>query len=105
VTSQFSGTFKLAHGTVTIPAVAFDVPGSIVRLSGAYQLAPETLDFSGTLFMDVKISETTTGLKSLLLKAVDPLFKRAGGGSAIPIKISGRRSDPSFGLDKGRVFK
>jgi hypothetical protein len=105
VTSQFSGTFKLAHGTVRIPAVAFDVPGSIVRLSGAYQLAPETLDFSGTLFMDVKISETTTGLKSLLLKAVDPLFKRAGGGSAIPIKISGRRSDPSFGLDKGRVFK
>ena len=39
------------------------------------------------------------------LKVVDPLFKTAGGGSAIPIKIVGTRDQPSFGLDKRRVFK
>ena len=73
-------------------------------MSGRYNLAPETLDFSGTVLMDAKISQTTTGFKSLLLKLADPFFKRAGGGSAIPIKISGRRSDPDIGLDKGRIF-
>jgi len=104
VPSNFAGTFTLARGTLTIPGVAFNTPGSIIRLSGKYRLKPETLDFAGTLLMDAKVSQTTTGWKSLLLKIVDPLFKRPGGGSAIPIRISGRRSDPSIGLDKSRIF-
>jgi hypothetical protein len=104
VASNFAGTFKLARGTLSIPSVAFDTPGSVVQLSGRYHIEPETLDFAGTLFMNAKLSETTTGFKSLLLKIVDPFFKRPGGGSAIPIKITGRRSDPDIGLDKGRIF-
>ena len=84
--------------------MTFDVPGSLVDLAGTYDIVPETLNFKGTLFMDAKVSETTTGIKRLLLKLVDPLFRRDGGGSAIPIKITGTRSDPSFGLDKGRLF-
>ena len=55
--------------------------------------------------MDATVSQTTTGFKRLLPRGVDPLFKRAGGGSAIPIKITGTRNSSSFGLDKGRVFK
>jgi len=104
VASQFEGTFTLAGGTVTIPAVTFDMRGSIVRLTGTYDLIPETLDFAGTLFMDVKVSQTTTGFKSLLLKIADPLFSREVGGSAIPIKITGNREAPKFGLDTGRVL-
>ena len=46
----------------------------------------------------------TTGYKSLLLKPIDLIFKRDGGGSAIPIRITGTRREPAFGLDKGRVF-
>jgi hypothetical protein len=67
-------------------------------------LRPETLAFKGTLLMDAKISETQKGFKRVLLKMIDPLFKKDGGGSAIPIKIEGKRSDPSFGVDKGRIF-
>jgi hypothetical protein len=104
VTSKFEGRFKLGDGALAIPSVTFDVPGATVQLVGAYALVPETIDFKGTLFMDVKVSDTTTGIKHLLLKVVDPLFKRDGGGSAIPIKITGTRDDPSFGLDRGRVF-
>ena len=51
------------------------------------------------------ISETVGGFKGVLLKVVDPLFKGENGGSAIPIQISGRRDNPTFGLDKGRIFK
>jgi hypothetical protein len=105
VASDFTGSFRLANGVLTIPSVAFDVPGAVVRLSGTYGLTSETLDFRGTLFMDARLSETVTGFKSLLLKAVDPLFRGENGGSAIPIRISGRRSNPSFGLDKGRIFR
>src|SRR4051812_38234395 len=63
VSSAFNGRFKLANGTLRIPIVAFDVPGSIVRLSGTYDLTSEALDFSGTLLMAAKISETTRGIK------------------------------------------
>jgi hypothetical protein len=104
VTSKCEGAFKLAGGRLDIPKVSFDVPGALVQLAGTFVLEREAIDFKGTLFMDAKVSDTTTGIKHVLLKIVDPLFRRDGGGSAIPIKISGTRANPSFGLDKGRLF-
>ena len=105
VLSNFSGRFTLADGRLSLPDLTFGVPGATIRLAGGYALKPGTLDFHGTMLMDAKISETTTGFKSLLLKAVDPLFNRNGGGSAIPFAITGTRKDPSFALDYHRVFK
>ena len=106
VASDFQGRFKLADGRLALPEVTFAVPGARVELAGVYALKAETLDFKGQLLLDAKISQTTTGFKSLLLKVVDPLFaQKDGSGSAIPIKISGSRNAPDFGLDVRRVFK
>lgn len=105
VTSDFEGRFKLVDGVLELPEVRFGVPGAVVQLAGRYALRAETLDFRGRLFMDAKVSQTTSGLKSLLLKVVDPLFRGKRGGSALPIKVTGTRKDPQFGLDVRRVFK
>jgi hypothetical protein len=106
VVSNFQGKFTLANGRLILPELTFDVPGAKVQLAGGYALQAESLDFKGQLLLDAKISETVTGIKSVLLKAVDPLFKQKdGSGSAIPIKIDGSRSAPAFGLDVRRVFK
>jgi hypothetical protein len=105
ILSNFSGRFRIGHGRLELPQLTFDVPGAQVLLSGTYALKAETLDFRGTLLMDAKVSQTQKGFKSLLLRMVDPLFNRPGGGSAIPIKINGPRNDPRFGLDVGRLFK
>jgi hypothetical protein len=106
VVSNFQGKFKLANGQLILPELTFEVPGAKVQLAGGYALEAEALDFKGQLLLDAKISETVTGIKSVLLKAVDPLFKQKdGSGSAIPIKIAGSRSAPAFGLDVRRVFK
>ena len=51
--------------------------------------------------MDAKLSETVTGFKSLLLKMVDPFFRK-DGRTVVPLKISGTRGDPQFGLDVRR---
>jgi hypothetical protein len=104
VPARFGGQFRLHAGRLEIPTAAFDVPGSRLEFNGAYDLVPETMNFRGTLYMNVKLSETTTGLKALLLKAADPFFRRQGGGSAIPIKITGTRNEPVFGLDKAHVL-
>jgi hypothetical protein len=103
VTSTFAGHFVLKDGTLALPAVSFDVPGAVVELTGRYALGRETLAFAGELSMDAKLSQTTSGFKSFLLRAVDPLFRR-GGRTVVPIRITGTRDQPSFGLDVKRVF-
>lgn len=106
VASDFQGKFKLDNGRLAIPNLTFAVPGAKVQLAGVYALGPEALAFKGELLLDAKISQTVTGVKSLLLKAIDPLFKQKDGtGSSIPIKIEGTREAPDFGLDVKRVFK
>lgn len=101
---DFAGQFRLDEGRLSIPAVAFDIPGAGVRLAGYYNLKQEDMDFRGSLLTDAKVSQMTSGWKSWLLKVIDPLFGRDGGGSSIPIKVTGTRKAPSFGLDTSRVF-
>jgi hypothetical protein len=104
VASHFSGRFKLADGQLALSTLTFNVPGALIELSGQYSLAREALAFNGSLFMDAKVSQTTTGWKSIMLKVVDPLFRK-DGRTVIPIKISGTRNEPSFGMDVRRVFR
>jgi hypothetical protein len=103
VGSDFSGRFKLGDGRLTLNKLTFDVPGAIVELDGGYGLRTEVLSFSGNLYMDAKVSQTVSGWKSLLLKIIDPFFRK-NGKTVVPIKIAGTRDKPQFGVDKGRVF-
>jgi predicted nuclease with RNAse H fold len=63
------------------------------------------MDFAGTLALDAPLSKTTTGIKSLLLRAVDPLFRRGDVGTLVPIKIAGSVEKPEFGVDVKRVLR
>jgi hypothetical protein len=47
----------------------------------------------------------TTGIKHVLLKPVDPLFRRDGSGTVLPIRIGGTRGTPSFKLELGQALK
>jgi hypothetical protein len=105
VVANFQGRFKLADAVISLPDLAFEAPGARVQLAGQFAPKRETLAFKGQLLMDAKVSQTVGGIKGMLLKVVDPIFRKAGGGSAIPIKIGGTVKEPSFGLDVRRVFK
>jgi hypothetical protein len=104
VASDFQGRFELRDGVLRMPTLVFDIPGAAVKLRGHYALRRETLDFAGNLYMDAKVSQTVTGWKSMLLKMADPLF-RENGKTVVPVKITGTRSAPAFGMDVGRIFK
>jgi hypothetical protein len=96
--SQLKGNFVLDNGVITFRGLTFSVTGAEVALNGKYGLDKEDLDFYGKLRMQAKISQTTTGAKSFVLKAVDPFFRK-NGQTEVPIKITGQRDHPSFGLD------
>jgi hypothetical protein len=46
-----------------------------------------------------KLSKGSTGVKSVLFKAVEPFLKKKNGGEIVPIKMGGTFSHPSYGLD------
>ena len=104
VVSNLRGRFKLAKGALTFSELTFAVPGSTVRLHGSFDLHSETMNFQGELLTDATLADMTSGVKSLLARLAQPLFRRKGGGTRLPIRISGPRSKPEFGLDFGRVF-
>jgi hypothetical protein len=79
----------------------FEIPGTQAEMTGKYSLDGTTFDFHGLLKTDAKLSQMTTGWKSILLKPVDPFFHKNGSGAEIPFKITGTRSEPHFGLDFG----
>ncbi|MGH9352739.1 MAG: AsmA-like C-terminal region-containing protein [Terriglobia bacterium] len=103
--SNFKGHFVLLNGVMSFSDLAFDVPGASVTLHGTYGLISEELNFRGTLRLQAKISQTTTGIKSLLLKAADPLLKGKHAGTVVPIRITGKRQHPSFGVQYGKLLK
>jgi hypothetical protein len=98
--SQLKGRFILRDALITFRSLSFEVEGAAVQLNGTYALKTEQLEFHGQLLLDAKLSQTTTGVKSILLKAVDPFFRKEGK-TVLPIKITGTRDKPSFGLDLG----
>jgi hypothetical protein len=104
VASDMRGSFRLEGGVMSLSYLSFSVPGAEVRLKGTYGLVNERIDFRGELRTEAKVSEMTSGVKSLFLKLLDPLFEKRGSGAVIPIRIGGSADSPTFGLDVGRVF-
>jgi hypothetical protein len=101
VASDLRGNFRFGDGVVTFNNLGFAVQGASLHLDGTYNLDSTAMDFHGDLLLQAKLSQTTTGAKSFFLKAADPFFKGKNGGTDLPIKITGTKDHPTFGLDKG----
>jgi hypothetical protein len=98
VASEMNGKFRVSNAVAHFANLKFGVPGALVDLSGDYNLNDGALDFRGKLILQAKLSQTQTGVKSFFLKAIDPFFKGKDAGAVLPIKISGTRQNPAFGL-------
>lgn len=104
VVSNVSGRFVLNNAVLSFSELRFGVPGATVQLAGTYDLRNEQLAFAGDLLLDASLPDMMSGFKSLLARAAQPFFRRPGGGSRLPIRISGPREKPVFGLDVRRAF-
>ncbi|CAN5594214.1 hypothetical protein BH10ACI4_BH10ACI4_29230 [soil metagenome] len=105
VTSQIKGQFVMGGGKFVFTNLAYALPGANVHLDGVYSLDGNEFDFHGKVRTEAKVSQMVASRwKSWLLKPVDPFFKGKDGqgGAEIPVKITGTKSEPKFGLDLGR---
>jgi hypothetical protein len=99
IESDMKGDFELGDSKLTFSALNYKLPGADINLTGVYSLDGNEFDFHGKARLDAKVSQMMTGWKSILLKPVDPFFSKHGAGTEVPIKITGTRSEPKFGLD------
>jgi hypothetical protein len=100
VHSQMVGQFVMEAGKLSFSKLDYTLPGATVELTGEYSLDGQQFEFEGKMRTDAKVSQMVASKwKSILLKPVDPFFKKNGAGAEIPVKISGTRSAPKFGLD------
>jgi hypothetical protein len=96
--SQLRGDFRLRRAVLTLRDLGFQVPGAKVALHGTYGLRSQALDFHGKVQLQAKPSQMVTGFKSVLLRPFDH-FLRKNGVTKLPIKVTGKRDHPAFGLD------
>jgi hypothetical protein len=101
VNSEMNGTFNLSDALISFSQLQFRIPGTEVGLTGTYSLDGNEFDFHGKARIDAKLSQMVTGWKSILLKPVDPFFSKNGAGTEIPVKVTGTKSEPHFGVDFG----
>jgi hypothetical protein len=97
------GSFQLADGVVTLPALDYTVPGAAIQLKGTYGVEGGALNFTGSAKLEATVSKLVGGWKGLLLKPADRYFKKDGAGTVVPIRIEGTREQPQFGIDFSRM--
>jgi hypothetical protein len=105
VLSAVRAGFTLRDGEIRFSTLSFHVPGAAIHLKGAYGLYTEQIDLRGIARLQAKVSQTMTGWKRIALKPADPFFSKRGAGTLLPIKITGTRQKPEFGLDRGSKQK
>lgn len=101
VPADLRGVFTLKNGALAFSLLHFLIPGTHVDMTGNYTLDGKVFDFRGKARLAAEVSQMTTGWKSILLKPVNPFFRKDGVGTEIPIKITGTEGAPHFGLDFG----
>jgi hypothetical protein len=102
VVGNLKGHVVLKDAIATFSDLSFSVPGALAHVHGTYGLLTEQVNFHGTLQVDNKLSKGSKGMKSFLLRFVEPFLKKKNAGEIVPIKIAGTFSHPSYGLDLGQ---
>ena len=104
VRPSMGGDFSLASAVLDISKLHFEMPGAAIDVAGKYSLDGNRFDFAGTASTTATASQMLTGWKSLLAKPFDKLLEKNGAGVEVPITISGTRSAPKFGVDRGKLI-
>ena len=105
VASRMAVKFSLSRGIFTYEGLNFRVKGADIQLAGTHSLRSKELDLNGVALLNATVSQTQTGVKSLLLKPFDPLFRKGGAGTRLVIKVAGTQDQPKVGLDFGKTIK
>jgi len=96
VLANLRGHVVLRQGIAMFSNTSFEVPGAKAQVAGKVNVINERLDLEGHLAMQAELSKTETGIKSVFLKLLDPIYKKRRAGSVVPLSITGTYDHPQF---------
>lgn len=99
VLSLVHGNIQVRHGTAAISSGSFQVTGADAAVHGTYNLLNQQVDLHGTLDTRGNLSDTTTGFKAVVVKAITPMFKKRGATRIVPFDITGSYGKTTVGVD------
>jgi hypothetical protein len=97
VLSNLKGNVTLSNAIAHLSNVTFDVPGADAKMDGTYNLQTTEVNLSGNMHMVAELSKTTTGVRSFLLKAIQPfMHKSKRKESVVALTIRGTYDHPIY---------
>jgi len=97
--SQLNGNIQVRNGIAAVSNGSFRVPGADVAVHGTYNLLNRRVNLHGTLDTWGNLSDTTSGFKALVVKAITPLFKKRGSTRIVPFEITGSYGSTTVEID------
>lgn len=94
---NLSSEVKIGNGVGHLTSTYFQVPGARARAEGTYKIGNAQVDLHGNLWTDASLSDNTTGIKTILLEPLDPLFRRKHAGSMMGVSMKGDIHQPRMG--------
>ena len=106
VVAHLKGHVTMREGVATFSDSTFSVPGGTALASGTYRFLDHRVDLKGTLRMEAKLSQATTGMKSFFARFINSRFETRNAGAELPITVTGTSKHPQFHVDlKGKPDK
>jgi len=97
--ADLSGNVRLVHGIAVFSKLSASDGDASAWFRGNYDLTSERVNMHGQLTTEASLGKTTSGIKAVFAKALQPLFRKGKHQKVVPVKISGTYHKPSFGLD------
>jgi hypothetical protein len=98
VTAHIKSSVQLTGGVAKLKGIVVQVPAAEATMDGTYNVENTKIDFHGNLKTESSLSNESTGAKAILLKPLDPFFKRKHAGAVVPVEMTGTYDNPHFGF-------
>ena len=99
IDGRIAGKILLRNGSALFTPVSIQIPGASIVMTGRFNLLNQRLDFHGDARTQAKLSDDTVGVKAVLFKPINSLFKKKDAGAEIPVEMTGTYNSPHFGVE------
>lgn len=98
VVSDLKGHVELKDGVARFSKFSFQVPGALASMQGTFNVVDEHINLHGVVRLQAKISQTTSGVKGFLLKAISPFLKTDKPQEPLPVAVTGTFDHPQYSV-------